>query len=221
MISQVNRKMLTYINKKLFRNLIDFKGTVIFRLWCLSLFFSLTAMLFSCSTTSLLPSQKEVVVTPWNSFGDATIAYDRITPYQTKKDELEELGFAPQVTPNVQILNYLDILEHFLPNQSITKKDLAEGLQDCLADQEQCKAYSITIRKFDSQRYGNVLLDLFNFRRKTNVSGWEFRALIVLKDDLVVYKLSSGAPMNDELRDTKNPLGPLQNSDGVWWLITK
>ena len=107
-----------------------------------------------------------------------------------------------------------------MPNQSITVKDLAEGLQDCLADQEQCIAYEIIIRKYDSQRYGNVFLDLFNFRRKTNVSGWEFMALIVIKDSLVVYKLSSGRPNTDELDDTKNPLGPLQNADRLIWTIT-
>lgn len=217
----IQRDMLTDFYKKLFHHSIDFRPTFVFRLCHLALLLSLTAMLSSCSTTSLLPSQQEVVVTPWNSFGEATNAYDQITPYQTKKNDLEELGFAPQVTPNIQILNYLDILAHFMPNQSITIKDLSEGLQDCLADQEQCIAYSIIIRKFDSQRFGNVLLDLFNFRRKTAVSGWEFRALIVVKDDLVVYKLSSGAPMNDELRDTKNPLGPLQSPDKFLWTITQ
>jgi hypothetical protein len=75
---------------------------------------------------------------------------------------LEKLGFAPQGTPNIRILNYLDIMERFMPNQSITLEDLAPPLQDCLADEEDCMAYEIIIRKFDSQRFGNAFLDLFS-----------------------------------------------------------
>ena len=183
------------------------------------LMFSLVSILSGCSSTSMLPNQKEIVVTPWNSFDEVSEAFDMITPYLTRKKDLQELGFAPHVTSNFKILNYLDIMDRFMPNQSITKKDLAEGLQDCLADQEQCTGYEIIIRKFDSQRHGNVLLDLFNFRRKTNVTGWEFEALIVMKDGLVVYKLSSGSPMTDEFRDSKNPLGPLQSPDRFLWTV--
>jgi len=217
----MQRDIMTGFDKKRFHLPGVLSGNVFFRLGRLALLVSLTAMLSSCSATSLLPSQQELVVTPWNSFGDAQNAFDRITPYQTNKKELEELGFAPHLTPNIQILNYLDIMERFMPNQSITRKDLALGLQDCLADQEQCLAYEIIVRKFNSQRFGNVFLDLFNFRRKTTVSGWEFRSLIVIKDNLVVYKLSSGKPKTDELFDMKNPLGPLQSSDRFLWAVVQ
>jgi hypothetical protein len=208
-------------DKRLFHIFIPFWRTVIFRLCHVALLFSITAILSGCSTPSLLPRQQKIVITPWHSFGEAKNAFDRITPYQTKKNELEEFGFAPPVTPNIQILNYLDIMERFMPNQSITIKDLALGLQDCLADQEECTAYEIIIRKFDSQRFGNVFLDLFNFRRKTTVSGWDFKALIVIKDDLVVYTLSSGTPETDEFHDSKNPLGPLQSADTFLWTIVR
>jgi len=221
METNMHLNMQTGFDKKIFRLPTDLRGTVVFRLFQFALLFSLTAMLSSCSTTFWLPSQQKIVVTPWNSFREAKSAFERITPYQTKKNELEELGFAPPVTPNIQILNYLDIMERFMPNQSITIEDLALGLQDCLADQEQCVAYEIIIRKFDSQRFGNVFLDLFNFRRKTTVSGWDFRALIVIKNNLVVYKLSSGTPDTAELHDTKNPLGPLQSADRFIWTVAQ
>jgi len=217
----MQRDMLIGFDKKSFHLPAALQGTVIFRLCRLALVLSLAAILSSCSATSLLPRQQKIVVTPWNSFGEAKNAFDRIAPYQTKKNELEALGFAPQVTPNIQILNYLDIIERFMPNQSITIEDLAPGLRDCLTDQEQCIAYEIIIRKFNSQRFGNVFLDLFNFRRKTTVSGWEFRSLIVIKNNLVVYKLSSGTPKTDKLHDTKNPLGPLQSSDRFLWTVVK
>lgn len=211
--------MLSDFDKKPFHLLFAPRGTVVFGLYRLALLLFIAALLSSCSATSLLPRQQKIIVTPWNSFGEAKKAFDKITPYQTKKNELEELGFDPKVTPNIKILNYLDIIERFMPNQSITIEDLALGMQDCLSDQEQCIAYEIIIRKFNSQRFGNVFLDLFNFRRKTTVSGWEFRSLIVLKNSLVVYKLSSGTPKTDELHDAKNPLGPLQSSDRFLWTI--
>jgi len=212
-------RMLTDVDSKLSKCpviLCDSRGGHFCRI---ILLFAIAALFSSCSSTALLPRQKKIVVTPWSSYTEAKKAFDQIYPYQTKKAELEKLGFAPQVTPNIKILNYLDIMERFMPNQSITVADLAEGLQDCLADQEQCMAYEIIIRKYNSQRFGNVLLDLFNFRRKTTVSGWEFMALIVLKDSLVVYKLSSGRPNTDELDDSKNPLGPLQSADRLIWTI--
>ncbi len=211
--------MLTDIDKTSSCLLPFSRGTVAPGLCCLVLLLFTAVWLSGCSTTSMLPRQQDTVITPWNSFGEAKKAFDQISPYETKKNELVELGFAPQVTPNIKILNYLDILERFLPNQSITVGDLAPGMQDCLTDQEQCIAYEIIIRKFNSQRFGNVFLDLFNFRRKTAVSGWEFKSLIVLKDGLVVYKLSSGTPQTDELHDSKNPLGPLQSSDRFVWSI--
>jgi hypothetical protein len=211
--------MLTGSENKLSHHAFIPGGALLLRVLRVILLVFLAAMFSGCSTTALLPRQQKIVVTPWNSFAEAKNAFDQINPYQTKKDELEKLGFAPEVTPNIKILNYLDIMERFMPNQSITIGDLAEGLQDCLDDQEQCTAYEIIIRKYDSQRFGNVFLDLFNFRRKTTVSGWEFMALIVLKDSLVVYKLSSGRPSTDELDDAKNPLGPLQSADRLIWTI--
>jgi hypothetical protein len=213
--------MLTGFDRTLLPRPAALRGMAVCGLSRLAFLVFVAAMLAGCSAVSLLPSQKQIVVTRWNSFGEAKNAFDLITPYKTKIDGLEELGFAPLLTPNIRILNYLDIMGRFLPNQSITIEDLAAGLQDCLADQEQCTAYEVIIRKFDSQRYGNVFLDLFNFRRKTNVSGWEFKALIVIKDSLVVYKLSSGTPQTDELHDTKNPLGPLQSPDRIVWRVVE
>ena len=42
-------------------------------------------------------------------------------------------------------------------------------------------------------------------------TGWRFNALVVLKDDLVVYKLWGGQPTIRETEKDTRPLGPLQN----------
>jgi len=154
--------MLTGFDPKSSQRSLALGETLVFRFFCFVLLCTFAVIFSGCSTTALLPRQQKIVVTPWNSFEEAKSAFDRVTPYQTKKDELDKLGFAPQGTSNIRILNYLDIMERFMPNQSITMEDLAPPLQDCLADEEHCMAYEIIIRKFDSQRFGNAFLDLFS-----------------------------------------------------------
>jgi len=53
----------------------------------------------------------------------------------------------------------------------------------------------------------------FNFNRKTMTTGWEFNAVWLVKNDLVVYKLISGKPQVREDETRRNPLGPLQGID--------
>ena len=175
----------------------------------------LIAAVITTGCGSLLPSAKQTTISPWNSFEDAKSAFDKITPYTTNADEMRSLGFDPFTTPNIKILTYVDIMNRFLPNPSIKKEDLDEGIQSCINAKANCKAYEFFPQIIRSKRYGNVLLDLFNFRRKTIESGWRFQALIVLIDSTVVYKLWGGDPIIDQHRETKNPLGPLQNASDI------
>lgn len=175
--------------------------------------------LTGCSSRSFLPSSKDAFLSPWNSYEEVSSSFQQITAYQTNLEALNKLGFSPDVTPNIQILNHLDIMQRFMPNQSITLKDLDKGLQDCLAAQENCQAYEIFVRNINSYRYGNVFLDLFHFHRKTAITGWEFRAIVVLKNNLVVYKICGGKPKIDEVKCEKNPLGPLQRSERIVWEV--
>jgi hypothetical protein len=166
-----------------------------------------------CST--LLPSAKQTIQSPWNSFEDAKAYFDKITPRQSTTKELKELGFDPFSTPNIKILTYLDIMNRFMPNPSVKKEELDEGIQACIDAKADCKAYEFEPKIIRSKRFGNFWLDLFNFKRQTKESGWKFEALIVLIDDIVVYKLWGGSPIIDETKETKNPLGPFQNADDL------
>lgn len=73
-----------------------------------------------------------------------------------------------------------------------------------------CLGYQLILGKIVSRRHGNVFLDLFRFRRKTHKTGRRFTSLVVLVDDMVVYKVWGGIPMLDEHSYQRNPLGPLQ-----------
>ena len=45
--------------------------------------------------------------------------------------------------------------------------------------------------------------------------GWNFKALILLNHDKVLYKLWSGQPNLDRTEQKKKPLGPLQEIDAT------
>ncbi len=172
----------------------------------------LAIVLTTVSCGSLLPSVKETTKTYyWETFDEAKMAFEKIIPYKTTTEELQELGFDPFSMPNLKIFTYLDIIQRFMFNPSIRKEELDKGIQSCINAKANCRAYEIHLKNITRKRYGNVLLDLFNFKRKTKESGWEFEALIVIVNNTVVYKLWGGKPIIDESREIKNPLGPLQD----------
>ena len=171
--------------------------------------FGLVALLLAgCS--AMLPHGEEIRVSRWSSFEEAKQAFDAVEPYVSDTTHLRGLGFDPDANPNVRILNYLEVLDRVLPDKVLTRDDLAPGLQDCVAAGEACRAFEVNQRETHNKRYGNFVADFLNFRRKTEIRGWEFNAVIVLRDKLVVYKIWSGKPNILEKETKTNPLGPLQ-----------
>lgn len=171
---------------------------------------ALVALLLTAGCGSLHSSGRSTAKSPWPDFAAAKAAFDRIEPGQTSTDELRTLGFDPYTNPNVRILNYLDIQNRFLPNQSIRLADLPAPVRQSLAAQEKSVAYELDLTVVNSQRYGNLFLDVFAFNRKTHETGWNFKALVLLNHDKVLYKLWSGQPNVDRFEQKKKPLGPFQ-----------
>jgi hypothetical protein len=171
---------------------------------------ALLVVLSGCS--GLLPSARSTTESPWKSYGEAKKAFDSIEPARTSVAELTTLGFDVNKSPNLKVLNYLDIAARV---QTIPLAELDPGLQVCLRARSDCQAYLFEPRVTKSRRIGNFWLDLFNFQRKIHETGWQFTALLVLVDNRVSYKLWSGTPKIDELRDQRNPLGPLQDASGM------
>ncbi len=163
--------------------------------------------LAGCS--SLLPSGKEMKKSPWKSFNEAKASFDKIIISQTTADELAQLGFDPHHTPNIAILSYLDVRKLF--NYELDRNEYYhEGVNICIKARESCQAYNVEVEDIRKKRVGNFWLDLFVIKRQEQKTGWRFRALILLVDSKVVYKLWSGNPMLNETRLKRNPLGPLQ-----------
>lgn len=157
--------------------------------------------------TNLLPRSKAITESPWEEYAAAKESYDSITIGKTTVEDLQKLGFDIKSSPNIKILNYLDISAMLL---GIQAKDLDPGLQACLGARSDCRAYVFEPKRSYSKRVGNFWLDILNFKRKTHETGWRFKALVVFVNHHVAYKLSSGEPKIDQITDQVNPLGPLQ-----------
>jgi len=169
----------------------------------------LIAQLAACS--ALLPTARQTTRSPWKSYEEARQAFAAIEPGQTSREALYTMGFNPQTTPNIALMNYLDVTRLFIPNESIALADLHPDVQTCLQAKNRCHGYAINTGHVFRERYGNTLLDVFNFHRKTKTTGWQFQGWVILNNGLVVYKLEAGKPNIEELEDKRNPLGPLQD----------
>lgn len=161
----------------------------------------------------VLPSKQTATHSPWQSFDAAKASYDQIVPGETRMPELVRMGFDPGRTPNIRRVNYLELIEVFMPHISVQRVDLDPALRACFDAREACYAYEVQPGTTQHKRHGNTALDIFGFRRETTISGWQFSSLIVVNDDTVVYKLWSGAPNIQREESEKKPLGPLQNAE--------
>lgn len=166
---------------------------------------------FAAGCSSLLPKAESETEVPWKTFDDAKRMYDSIEPRRSTLDEVKRLGFDPHENRNVTVLHFSDIVARFAPS-SIRDEYLEPGIRECLQMQTRCSAYSIEHRQIYRKRVGNFFLDFINYKRRTEVTGWRFAAVIVVVDDHVVYKSWSGVPAISEVEQTTNPLGPFQDS---------
>lgn len=168
------------------------------------------AALAAAGCTSLLPRSEAAAESPWRSFQEAQQTFDKIIPQLTTADDLKLLKLDPANNPNITLLNYSDVLRRFIPSGMVTGLDLDKGVLDCIQAKTACKGYEVDQRTLKRQRIGNFWLDFLNFRREVDVVGWRFNGVILVKDNLVVYKLTGGQPVIHETEQSRNPLGPFQ-----------
>lgn len=165
-------------------------------------------ILSGCS--SLLPKEKNLTVGIWNSYEEAENTFDLITPYVTNIHDLIDLNLNPEGNKNITILNYAEIANRFDLGGGIKEYIPDKGISECIIAKSECRGYLVNEKVLKSKRYGNFLSDLLNFKRKTDITGWEFKGVILIKNNLVVYKLSSGIPALHEKVESFRPLGPFQ-----------
>lgn len=167
-----------------------------------------------CASWGVLPSTKETTESPFQTYRSAEDAFSKVKPYVTTAKELKTRGFDPYTTPNIKVLNYLDLVPRFLPQQSMKSEDLDPAVQACLTARDRCTGWLAEPSTSNKDRTGNVALDVLGFERETTSTGWKASMLLLLQDNVVVYKLWSGTPTILEVKTEKKPLGPLQDLSG-------
>ena len=175
--------------------------------------------LVACGCSSLLPHSEDKTSSTWATYQDAQKAFDHIEPGKTTVGELKALSLDPSSNANIAILNYADVLRRFMVSQAVSFSDLDAGVLECVTAKTECRGYEVDQKLLRTHRNGNFWLDLFGFHRETRVAGWRFNGLVLLKGDLVVYKLTGGQPAIDQQTDSNTPLGPVQSIAGkflVW-----
>jgi hypothetical protein len=158
----------------------------------------------------MLPRSEETTASPWKTYQEAQAAFDRIEPGRTTVDDLKALELDPATNANIVILNYSDVLRRFLLNQSVSVADLDYGVRECVSAKIVCWGYEVNQKNVRKHRNGSFWLDFLGFRRETHTAGWKFHGLILMKDGVVIYKLTGGQPAILEQEDQHTPLGPLQ-----------
>ena len=175
----------------------------------------LALVMVTTGCRSILPTDHNQSKSAWETFAEAEQAFAQIIPHETTSEDLKELGFDPEHTANVKILTYLDLIHRFMPTPSITLYDLQEDVRKCIEAKDDCRAYELTLHVNNSKRVGNPFLDVFGFKKNSHITGWSYTALIITRDDLVVYKIRSGEPNIDRVENSLKPLGPFQNLEGL------
>jgi hypothetical protein len=171
---------------------------------------SIVITMATMGCAALLPNSQSTGTSKWETYDAANTSFSTIEPYTTTKQDLAGLGLDPTNNANITILNYSDIIRRFIPSSAIASENLDKGIVDCIEAKNACSAYEIDVKSLKRKRSGNFWLDSLNFKRRTETSGWRFTGLVVLRDDLVVYKLSGGQPKIQEAEESRNPLGPFQ-----------
>lgn len=175
-----------------------------------------TLIVFAClglaGCAALLPRGTVEVKGVWHSFDDARASFDKIVPYQTRVKDLEAIGIVPRVTPNITVLNYSDVLQRFVPSPVIDPNELDDPVRDCITAKTACSGYEIDQQFVKRERVGNFWADFFGFKRETDVLGWRFKGMVLIKGDVIIYKLVSGEPIISEKELNRNPLGPFQGA---------
>jgi hypothetical protein len=147
----------------------------------------------------------------FGTFDEARTTIEKLVPRQSDIATLKALGIDPAKTPNTVQLTHADVVRRFVPASVLTKEDLDPGIVACLQARDDCRGLEILASKIARNREGNFFADFFNFKRRTETTGWRFNAVVLLLNDVVVYRSWGGQPVVNETEVRSNPLGPLQD----------
>lgn len=175
------------------------------RLWLV-----LAGALTASGCSSLLPKAHTESPT-FQTFEAARQAIESLEPRRTGLAELREKGLTPDQQPNTAILTQADVVRRVFNGGIVGKDDLDPGIVACINARNACRGWELNVARITKARTGNFFADFTNFKRRTETTGWRFNALILLVNDVVVYRGWGGQPAVNEVEVNSNPLGPFQD----------
>jgi hypothetical protein len=175
----------------------------------------ITLVLVGCGGLGLLPYQTDVQNSDFQTYKSVQVAYRSITPGTTLASDLSHMGFDAARSPNVEVLSYLGVIERFMPRDSIHFDTLAPAVQACIDARDRCTAYVFNPQRLHRERRGSAFLDILGFQRVTVNTGWSAEVILLIQDGRVAYKVMSGRPHIEDVHDSVQPLGPLQDIGGT------
>ncbi len=173
------------------------------------LFTAISLSLLFSGCAHLLP-RAQTESSPFHTFDEARNAIEALVPMSSTADTLTKVGLDPVQQPNTVILTHDDIVRRFVPSNMLKREHLDPGVLACLDAREACRGLEITTARVLRARTGGFFLDFTNFKRRTETTGWRLNAIILLVNDVVVYRSWGGQPKVLEVEVNTNPLGPLQ-----------
>lgn len=139
------------------------------------------------------------------------MAVESLVPKLSDLSSLSEKGLTPAKQPNTLILTHTDIVRRVVNGSVLGKEDLDPGIVTCLNARDACRGWELNVAHISKERTGGFWADFVNFKRRTETTGWRFNALILLVNNVVVYRGWGGQPVINEVEVNTNPLGPLQD----------
>ena len=145
------------------------------------LFVATMAPLGGCASGRLLPDASIAAETEFADFDAARTAFETIEVYRTTVNDLKVLGF-DTASPNVRLIGYPDVVARLAPNSSLGLDQLDPGIRDCILARLGCRAYEYRVATETRERTGAFALDWLNFKRTTEVRGWQFDAIVAVRE---------------------------------------
>ena len=176
-------------------------------MWKLLILIPALAVLSAC--TSLLPKSR-TETSSFESYDQARASIESLQPMVSKRDDLDKNGFKPGQHSNTINLTHADVVRRFVPSSLLKREDLDPGVLACLEARDACRGLEMNVVKLRKERLGNFFADFFNFKRHSETTGFRFNAVVLLVNDLVVFRSWGGQPAVKEVEESRNPLGPFQ-----------
>ncbi len=168
-------------------------------------------LLSGCATSKLMDNSSDVSSggADWKSFADAKDFFDKIEIGKTHDKDLASLGLDLNISKNLRTLAAPTFVALFSDSSFANFDRLPPAVQKCLKYEERCVGYRIHKDSVQRNGTGSLALRVLKFKEENIIRGFDVKILLLVHNDVVVYKDIEGTPNGTERHEVKKrPLGP-------------